>query len=55
MLVVLLLFHTDLVKAIVHHVLAMVVDIKHDANPRSGGGARPPKIIASCMPGVHEG
>ena len=42
MLIPLLLLHTGLVKAIVHHVLAMVIDIKHDANPRSGGGARPP-------------
>ena len=42
MIVPLLLLHADLVKVVVHHVLAMVVDVKDDANPRSGGGARPP-------------
>ena len=41
-IVPLLLLHTDLVKAVVHHVLTMVVDIEDNADPRSGGGARPP-------------
>ena len=50
MLIPLLLLHTDLVKVIVHHMLAMVVDIKDNADPRSGGGARLPKVVASCMP-----